>query len=134
MKSIIKLLRNILLSNIEDSLFNRGIEDFNNKKYYAAHESWEELWSEYKLNDALFIQGLIQLSVAFFHITNLNLKGSKNLFEKCLPKLQQFSSSHRGLNLDEIIIATKSSYKEVMLISHSKKFNWNLAPKIIKTI
>ena len=122
------------MSNVEDSLFNRGIEDFNNKKYYAAHESWEELWSAYKLNDALFVQGLIQLSVAFFHITNLNLKGSKNLFEKCLPKLQQFSSSHRDLNLDEIIIAAESSYKEVMLISHSKKFNWNLAPKIIRTI
>ena len=80
------------------------------------------------------IQGLIQLAVAFFHITNLNLKGSKNLFEKCLPKLQQFSSSHRDLNLDEIIIAAESSYREVMLISHSKKFNWNLAPKIIRTI
>ena len=122
------------MNNVEDNLFDRGIKDFNNKKYYAAHESWEELWSEYKLNDALFVQGLIQLSVAFFHITNLNLKGSKNLFEKCLPKLQKFSSCHRGLNLDEIIIAAEKSYKEVISISHSKKFNWELVPKIIRTI
>ena len=134
MKSIIKLLRNILLINIEDNLFNRGIKYFNNKKYYDAHESWEELWSEYKLNDALFVQGLIQLSVAFFHITNLNLKGSRSLFEKCLPKLKEFSSYHRGINLEEIIGAAENSYQEVMSISNSEKFNWELAPKIIKTI
>ena len=66
-------------------LFMKGIDSFNNQKYYDAHEFWEKLWSEYPLKDALFIQGLIQASVAYFHITNLNLRGSKNLFNKSLP-------------------------------------------------
>ena len=72
--------------NKQELLFLKGIESFNNKKFYDAHELWEELWSEYALKDSLFIQGLIQLSVAFFHITNFNLIGSKNLFNKSLPK------------------------------------------------
>ena len=78
MKNIIKLLRNILQNNIKEKLFVDGIALFNEKKFYDAHEIWEELWSEDRLKDDLFIQGLIQLSVAFFHITNLNLKGSSN--------------------------------------------------------
>ncbi len=121
-------------NNIEEKLFVEGINLFNNKKYYDAHELWEELWSEYKLDDDLFIQGLIQLSVAFFHITNLNLKGSRNLFKKCLPKLQQFPDNHRMLNLSEIIMYTKNAEQKVKTIESPNQFDWKLAPKIIKSI
>ena len=117
-------------SNIKNRLFNDGIKNFNNKKYYDAHECWEELWSEYKLNDPLFIQGLIQLAVAFFHITNLNLKGSRNLFEKCLPKLKKFPNNHRKLNLSEIIKCAENSQKKVNSIETSNQFDWNLSPII----
>ena len=121
-------------NNIEEKLFVEGIYLFNNKKYYDAHELWEELWSEYKLDDDVFIQGLIQLSVAFFHITNLNLKGSRNLFKKCLPKLQQFPDNHRMLNLSEIIMYTKNAEQKVKTIKSPNQFDWKLAPKIIKSI
>ena len=112
MKNIIKLLRNILQNNIKEKLFVDGITLFNEKKFYDAHETWEELWSEYRLKDDLFIQGLIQLSVAFFHITNLNLKGSSNLFKKCLPKLKKFPINHRNINVSEIIICAENSEKK----------------------
>ena len=68
-----------MLKNKELKLFKKGILFFNKKEFYSAHEKWEELWTEYKLKDPKFIQGLIQLSVAFFHITNSNLRGSKKL-------------------------------------------------------
>ena len=134
MKNITKLLRNILQNSIEYKLFNKGIFLFNKKKYYDAHEFWEELWSEYKLDDPLFIQGLIQLSVAFFHISNLNLKGSKSLFQKCLPKLKSFPFNHRNLNLSEIIDCTQNCYEKVNSIEKPDYFDWELAPKIIKII
>mgnify|MGYP002837764493 CR=1 FL=1 len=134
MKNTIRLLRNILQNRVEDRLFNDGIILFNDKKYYDAHESWEKLWAEYKLEDDIFIQGLIQLAVAFFHITNLNLKGSRNLFIKCLPKLKNFPPNHRNLNLSEIIDCAESSYEKVNSIEISNHFDWDLAPKIIKAI
>ena len=134
MKNTIRLLRNILQNRVEDRLFNDGIILFNDKKYYDAHESWEELWAEYRLDDDIFIQGLIQLAVAFFHITNLNLKGSRNLFIKCLPKLKVFPPNHRNLNLFEIIGCVESCYKKVNSIEISNHFDWDLAPKIIKAI
>ena len=121
-------------NSVEDRLFQDGIILFNDKKYYDAHESWEELWTEYKLDDDIFIQGLIQLAVAFFHITNLNLKGSRNLFIKCLPKLKNFPPNHRNLNLSEIIDYAESSYEKVNSIELSDHFDWDLAPKIIKVI
>ncbi len=134
MKNIIKLLRNILQNNIKEKLFVDGITLFNEKKFYDAHETWEELWSEYRLKDDLFIQGLIQLSVAFFHITNLNLKGSSNLFKKCLPKLKKFPINHRNINVSEIIICAEKSEKKVNSIKKVDEFDWKLVPKIIQSI
>ena len=118
-------------SNIEEIIFLKGIDSFNDKSFYDAHESWELLWTEYALQDALFIQGLIQLSVAFFHITNLNLIGSKNLFNKCLPKLKKFPSNHRDLNLSDIIDSAEESLKMVSSIDKVSQFDWELAPKIV---
>ena len=121
-------------NNIKEKLFVDGIALFNEKKFYDAHETWEELWSEYRLKDDLFIQGLIQLSVAFFHITNLNLKGSSNLFKKCLPKLKKFPINHRNINVSEIIICAENSEKKVNSIKKVDEFDWKLAPKIIQSI
>ena len=119
---------------MEDKLFIKGIALFNQKKFYDAHESWEELWSEYRLKDEIFIQGLIQLAVAYFHITNLNLKGSKNLFNKCLPKLKKFPTNHRNINLLKIIDSAEKSNKKINSIKSVDEFDWDLAPKIIKSI
>ena len=113
----------------EDYLLD-GIDLFNSRKFYAAHDSWEYLWTEYPLKDSLFIQGLIQLSVAYFHITNLNLTGSKNLFNKSLPKLKKFPSSHRNINVEEIIISAENSLNKVIDIDKVNQFDWSLVPQI----
>ena len=118
-------------SKMIDMLLSKGINYFNEKKFYNAHEAWEELWTDYVLKDALFIQGLIQLSVAFFHITNFNLRGSNNLFAKCLPKLKKFPSNHRGFNLVEIIDCAERSKMQVESIKKSNEFNWESVPRII---
>jgi|TARA_B100001250_G_scaffold127752_1_gene108768 hypothetical protein len=123
-----------LQNDIKNKLFIKGIISFNKKNFYDAHESWEELWSEYRLKDEIFIQGLIQLAVAFFHITNLNLKGSRNLFNKCLPKLKKFPANHRNINLLEIITSAENSNKKVNSIDSVNDFDWSLTPKIIQSI
>ncbi|MBC22012.1 MAG: hypothetical protein CMG54_03935 [Candidatus Marinimicrobia bacterium] len=117
--------------NLKSKLFIDGINLFNDKKFYEAHESWEELWTEFNLDDALLIQGLIQLSVAYFHITNINLKGSKNLFNKSLPKLEKFKiKNNRNINVQEIINTAEIALQKVISIKNINDFDWNMVPKI----
>ena len=117
--------------NLKSKLFIDGINLFNDKKFYEAHESWEELWTEFNLDDALLIQGLIQLSVAYFHITNINLKGSKNLFNKSLPKLEKFKlKNNRNINVQEIIDIAEIALQKVILIKNVNDFDWDMVPKI----
>ena len=85
----------------EDVLFNKGIEAFNNRKFYDAHEYWEELWLDCKLNDSDFIQGLIQLAVSYFHLFNQNLKGARSMIKKCMKKIDPFQTS-RGIDVIEL--------------------------------
>ena len=87
--------------NKEDTLFLKGIEAFNNRQFYKAHEIWEELWLDYKLDDAQFIQGLIQLSVSYFHLFNHNLKGARSMIKKCLVKFDPFNIK-RGIDVIEL--------------------------------
>jgi len=74
----------------EDELFNKGIIAFNNRQYYDAHEFWEDLWLNYKLEDAKFVQGLIQLAVSYFHFFNKNLNGARSMMKKCLTKFESY--------------------------------------------
>ena len=85
----------------EDLLFNKGIEAFNNREFYDAHEYWEELWLDYKLNDAQFIQGLIQLAVSYFHFFNQNLNGARSMLKKCLKKIDSIEVA-RGIDVVEL--------------------------------
>ena len=116
--------------NNKRDLFLKGIKAFNNRSYYDAHEYWEDLWIDYRLKDAKLIQGLIQLSVGYFHITNLNINGAKSMFGKCLPKLDLYKKNSRGLDVFYLIDAVNKTIENLNDIEDIKDFNWHHAPKI----
>ena len=71
----------------KEGLFFSGLHTFNCGIYFDAHEIWEELWSEYYLEDRDFIQGLIQLAVCFVHLQNNNINGARSLINKSIKLL-----------------------------------------------
>ena len=92
----------------EDELFQKGIDAFNDRCFYDAHEYWEELWLDYKLKDATFIQGLIQLAVSYFHLFNNNLNGARSMINKCLGKFEGVEMA-RDMDINKL----KEQIKEV---------------------
>ena len=111
-------------------LFNKGLEAFRKHDFYDAHEYWEDLWSDYRLKDAKFIQGLIQLSVGYFHISNLNINGARGLLNKCRPKLVGFSPKYRELNVLHILESVDRSLDFLEKNSDISKFDWSLVPNL----
>ena len=109
-----------------EQLFNRGLQAFNEKNFYDAHEYWEEIWTECRLPDAKFVQGLIQLSVGFYHLTNQNLNGARGLFKKCQNKFENYDGFQRGLSVDAIKSLAKNAFDNVMGIKSHKDFNWDI--------
>ena len=107
-------------------LFMMGLKLFNDKQFYDAHEYWEELWLEYHLQDKKFIQGLIQLTVAYYHLSTGNTKGALSLLNKSLDKMELFLPDNRGVDVDLIVKAIKESIKTIEV--GDKKFNWDIVP------
>ena len=114
----------------KQKLFLKGVELFNNKQFYDAHDYWEELWSEYYLPDAKFIQGLIQLSVGYFHITNLNMNGANGLLSKSIKKLSQFKPQCRGIDVNYLIQCAEKSLNNLSKIDNVKEFDWGVVPML----
>jgi predicted metal-dependent hydrolase len=68
--------------------FERGLSDFKAGRYFEAHEAWESVWL--KLPDGkekTELQGLIQVAVAYHHLSKGNLKGAAWLLEQARGKL-----------------------------------------------
>ncbi|MBC8257315.1 MAG: DUF309 domain-containing protein [Candidatus Marinimicrobia bacterium] len=104
----------------ENQLFNQGITAFNKRQFYDAHEYWEELWLNYKLDDAKFIQGLIQLAVSYFHFFNKNLNGARSMMKKCITKFEPYHNE-RGMDIQSLkkqIITVQNYFNKIMDTSY----------------
>ena len=111
----------------KEKLFQSGLSLFNDKKFYDAHEYWEELWLEYHLEDKKFVQGLIQLTVAYYHLSTGNIKGARSLLNKSLDKMKLFSPSNRGIDVHQLVKLIENS---IDMIDEESSFDWTIIPKI----
>ena len=85
---------------MNEEQFRRGIEEFNRGLFFECHDTLEDLWMETVGTDRLFLQGLIQVSVGFYHLFNENFRGAASQFSRGLGKLEKYRPSHRGIELN----------------------------------
>ena len=114
----------------KEQLFFDGLQAYEEKDFFEAHELWEELWSEYYLDDKTFIQGLIQLAVSFVHLGNGNLNGAKSLMKKSGDKFSSYSGLHRGINIDNLkqqIVIIINEYEQLLTV---EGFDWTHIPEL----
>ena len=86
----------------ENQQFTRGIGLFNARKFFEAHEAWEELWLAESGAQKTFLQGLIQLAAAFHHHARGNPSGTESLLAAGLAKLAPFPGEFRGIQLAKL--------------------------------
>jgi uncharacterized protein len=87
------------VSHETDEEFRAGIQLFNSREFFKAHEIWEALWLSAEEPEKTFLQGLIQCTAAFHHYTRGNRNGARSLLEAAYAKLKGFSNDHGGVNL-----------------------------------
>ncbi len=94
--------------------FRAGINHFNSKRYFDAHEAWEKLWLEAG-PEKLFLQGLIQIAVGFFHIENGNLDGGIMLVKRGCNYLSKYPQVFMGVDSGKLIKDSLSSIEKCSL-------------------
>lgn len=85
---------------MSDDQFKQGIDEFNRGCFFECHDTLEDLWHGTRGKDRSFLQGLIQVSVGFYHFFNCNYKGAASQFTRGLGKLEDYRPLHRGVELE----------------------------------
>ena len=80
-------------------LYRRGIRLFNERNFFDAHETWEDVWRESKGPEKKFLQGLIQVAVAFHHHSTGNIVGACSLFERARKNLAEYPENFGGISV-----------------------------------
>lgn len=124
------------MTDEQKELFLRGIEEFNNRDFFEAHDTWEEVWDEITGETRKFYQGLIHLAVGFYHLTvNVNPKGGFSQLEKGTEKLTPYGDSFLGVELNELLgkVQTWQDFAEKWLEQGNNegiKIDFKTIPKI----
>lgn len=84
-----------------DPRYLTGIELFNRREFFEAHEVWEDLWHDTASPERRFYQGLIQAAVAVYHAGNGNGRGARRLFNSGRNYMLGFGQNHLGLDVSE---------------------------------
>lgn len=81
----------------------KGITEFNQGEFYACHDTLEAIWMEAEHDEKPFYQGILQISVAFYHLGNLNWRGGAILLGEGLGRLRKFEPVHEQVNVERLV-------------------------------
>ncbi|MFO7571048.1 MAG: DUF309 domain-containing protein [Gaiellaceae bacterium] len=82
----------------------RGLELIDAGEYFEAHEELEEEWRDAPAGERAFLQGLVHVSVGWLHASRGNRPGCERQLEKAVRRLEAYRPSHRGVNVDAVLV------------------------------
>jgi uncharacterized protein len=86
------------LTAAQKDRLREGLARFNRGEFFECHEILEAVWLEASGEDKVFLQGLIQVAVSFYHLRRENLAGSGRLLRAGLEKLSSPSQCSQWIN------------------------------------
>ena len=86
--------------------FERGIAEFNQQQFYACHDTLEAVWVEVPEADKRFYQGILQVAVGCYHLSNDNLRGAIILLGEASRRLYDYQPDYEGVDVDLLLEQT----------------------------
>lgn len=83
--------------------FQQGIAEFNQQQFYACHDTLEAIWVEAPETDKRFYQGILQVAVGCYHLSNDNLRGAIILLGEAIRRLCDYQPSYEGINVELLL-------------------------------
>ncbi len=80
-----------------DVLLEIGIEHFNARRFFQAHEAWEAAWHPSPEPERDFWQGITQVAVGCTHVQRGNPRGAQTLLRRGAGRLDGYGTLHRGI-------------------------------------
>lgn len=88
-----------VLNDEQRHAFDRGVAEFNAGYYFECHDTLEDMWTGIRGPSRDFFQGLIQVSVAFYHLGGGNLPGAESMLRRALKRFARYPGRYFGFDL-----------------------------------
>ncbi|HVN93261.1 MAG TPA: DUF309 domain-containing protein [Terracidiphilus sp.] len=85
----------------------QGLACFRSRQFFLAHEHWEDAWRDSAEPEKTFLQALIQIAAAFYHLSRGNALGAERLLRAAAGRLQRYPAEFAGVD----IVALRSNVR-----------------------
>ncbi len=108
-----------------------GIERFNNKEFWLAHEALEDAWNaEQGLIRDLY-RGILQAAVVYHHISRGNFRGALKVYQRSQKWLMQWPDICCGVDVARLRADLDAAITEAEGLGAENLAEFDLYPKII---
>ena len=114
--------------SFEDNFFN-ALNLFNNQKWYEAHDAFEDIWNTLDGEKRQIIQGILQVSVSQFHLSQGNLNGATILLGEGLGRIKNRTNENMGIDLESLCQSLEKLLKK---LQYSEEINEDDKPYLIQ--
>jgi hypothetical protein len=81
----------------------RGLELMRAEQWFDAHEALEDEWREAPAGERDFLQGLVHVTVAWYHASRGNAPGASRQLAKATRRLGPYSPAHRSVDVAAVL-------------------------------
>lgn len=97
-----------------------GIRLFNAGEFFEAHEELETAWRDETGEVRELYRGILQVAVAYLHITRGNYEGAVKVYGRSLKWTQGWSDVCRGINLKRLRDDAEAAINELERLGKEK--------------
>lgn len=83
--------------------FWQGIDEFNKQEFFECHETLEAVWNRQIGPERELTQGIIQVSVAYYHLLRDNKKGALKLLKRGGERVAKFQPKYFSIDITKLV-------------------------------
>jgi len=105
---------------------------WHHRLFFEFHEILEGVWMEWPGPERPFLQGLIQLGVAFYHIQRNNYSGAMSMFRYGRAKVEPHAPHYCGVELKTFLDRIEKCRETLQRLGPGRcaDFDWRLVPPL----
>ncbi|WP_017303606.1 DUF309 domain-containing protein [Spirulina subsalsa] len=109
---------------MSSSPLDQGIQQFNQQDFYACHDTLEAIWMEATEGERNFYQGILQIAVACYHLSNHNWRGTVTLLGEGTRRLRSYQPDYEGVNVSQLLADSLDLLSQVQQITPEAIPQW----------
>lgn len=122
----------VVYTSARDAALHKAALLFDRRLFFEVHEVLEPVWLAETGDTKVFLQGLIQVAVAFYHLERGNLDGARSLLAEGVKKLVPYRPVFLGVELEQFVAGLRICRDALIELrpEHTSEFDERLIPRL----